>query len=344
MGNHCSQESIRLAITCGEPGGIGAEAVLKALCGGAPSLRAGVSYLLIGPRQVWLENADLAGVSLESEGIELLDTASNQPLDWRWGEVTDGSAKVALEAVLTAGRMALNGEVDGIVTAPLTKEGLQRAGCDAPGHTELLGSLCPGSPRPTMMFASEGLNVVLVTTHLPLSEVSGNITQDTVLATIEAAHNGLVQDFGLAAPRIGVCGLNPHAGENGQLGTEEIREIIPALDIARERGINISGPEAADALFARTAKGVSGLDVIISMYHDQGLTAFKFAHFDDGVNVTLGLPLVRTSPDHGTALEIAGQGVANPGSTLEAISLAARIAQVRKMRKGRTSSPSNGDD
>jgi 4-hydroxythreonine-4-phosphate dehydrogenase len=335
---------VRLALTCGEPGGIGAETLLKALVAVGPPRPETITYQLIGPRKVWSENASLTGIGLERPDLEIVEPQLATPLlDWQWGKVTDTSAEAALKAVLTAAGMALEGETDAIVTAPLTKEGLKRAGCSAPGHTELLAGLCPGNPRPTMMFYSGRLKVILVTTHLPLSEVSGKITKAAVLATIEAAHWGLVAELGIATPRIGVCGLNPHAGENGQLGTEEIEQIIPAVELARAKGIDASGPQAADALFARTAKGLSGVDAIVSMYHDQGLTAFKFAHFDDGVNVTLGLPLVRTSPDHGTALDIAGRGEATPDSTIEAIKLAVRIVQARRDARQNAQGSALGD-
>jgi 4-hydroxythreonine-4-phosphate dehydrogenase len=319
--------TLRIAITCGEPAGIGAETVWKALTTrpGAPC-----EYLLVGPESVWRKSREVAGL-IDIPPAEVVAPEGFEDLDWQWGKINPAGALAALRSVELAVRLTLDGEADAIVTAPLTKEGLALSGCTEPGHTELLGRLTPGSGKPTMMFVSKGLKVVLVTTHLPLSDVPRNITRAAVLRTIEECYWGMTGDFGHEAPRIGVAGLNPHAGENGRLGREEIEAIAPAVEAARLEGIDVQGPIPADALFAQAAQG--RYDVLVAMYHDQGLAPFKMNHFDDGVNVTLGLPIVRTSPDHGTAFDIAGQGVARPDSMIEAIRWAALLA--RKRRAGR---------
>lgn len=311
----------RIAITTGEPAGIGAEAVVRAL---AMDPCPGWDILLVGPRTVW-QRAQLVAEAGLPENCAILEPGSTLPFDWEWGKVTPQTAGAALEAVKAATSLALEGAVSAIVTAPLTKEGLSLAGCEAPGHTEFLGRMCQAEPH--MFFTAPGMKVILVTTHLPLSAVSGAISRERVLATIRAAHQGLACDFGVENPRIAVTGLNPHAGENGRLGREEGEMIAPAIRDAIEEGIDARGPYPADALFSRL--GQNEFDVIAAMYHDQGLGPFKMAHFHDGVNVTLGLPIVRTSPDHGTALDIAGRGLAQGLSTAEAVRTAVGIARRR---------------
>lgn len=319
------ERPLRIAITCGEPAGIGAEAVLKALAAcPAPASE----ILLVGPPAVWSRALDAAG--RPETGPSTRIDPGTAPFEWEWGGINRESATAALESVKLAAKMALSGEADAIVTAPLTKEGLSLAGSDAPGHTELLGTLT-ASPSPRMLFHSGDMKVLLVTTHLPLREVADKITFDRVLSTIKAAHLGLAADFGIPSPRIAVTGLNPHAGENGRLGSEEKETIEPAVKAAREQGINALGPFPADALFGRA--GVDRYDVIVAMYHDQGLGPFKTLHMKDGVNVTMGLPIVRTSPDHGTAFPIAGRGLADPSSTIMAIKTAEEIARRRRAAK-----------
>jgi len=315
--------TVRIAITCGEPSGIGAETVWKALAArpGMPC-----EYVLVGPEAVWRESREVAGL-MDLPPLEVVSPEGFDEISWQWGSLSLDGATAALRSVELAVRLALDGEGDAIVTAPLTKEGLNLAGCPEPGHTELLGRLTHTSQKPSMMFVSPKLKVVLVTTHLPLSEVPRAVTRAAVLRTIEACYWGMTGDFGLDAPRIGVAGLNPHAGENGRLGREEIEDIEPAVAAARLTGIDAEGPYPADALFAMAAQG--RFDALVAMYHDQGLAPFKLMHFDDGVNVTLGLPIVRTSPDHGTAFDIAGKGLARPDSMIEAIRWAARIARRR---------------
>ncbi|MDW7709369.1 MAG: 4-hydroxythreonine-4-phosphate dehydrogenase PdxA [Deferrisomatales bacterium] len=321
--------TLTLALTCGEPAGVGAEVALKALRGGLP---AGVEPVLVGPRGVWETAAGLL-----EPGVDLSPWRIREPgppdlctdPDWGWGRPTARSGRLAAASVELAARMALAGEVDALVTAPLTKEGLQAAGRPFPGHTELLAGLCGPGHRPLMLLAGPRLRVFLVTTHLPLARVPGQVTREVVVATLEAAHRGLEGDLGVPRPRLAVCGLNPHGGEGGLLGGEERDVIAPAVAEARGRGIRAEGPFPADSLFHRAAEGA--FDGVVAMYHDQGLVALKLLHFWDAVNVTLGLPLVRTSPDHGTAFDLAGRGAARPDSFREAVRWAADIARRRRV-------------
>lgn len=318
---------VRIAFTCGEPAGIGAEVALRALRQGLPEA---VEPVLVGPSAVWRAAAELSGDPSVLEGRELWEPAGSSNPDWGWGCPTLSSGRVAAEAVEAAARACLEGRIDGLVTAPLTKEGLSAAGRPFPGHTELLEALC-GGPKATMMLAGPRLRVLLVTTHAALASVPRLVTRQAVRRTLEAAHRGLRDDLGIPAPRIAVTGLNPHGGEGGLLGREEIEEIAPAVADARAAGIAAEGPFAADGLFHRAYAGE--FDAVVAMYHDQGLVALKLVHFHDGVNVTLGLPLVRTSPDHGTAFDLAGRGVARADSFREAVRWAAEIARRRSQRR-----------
>ena len=313
---------LRLAVTCGEPAGIGAEVALKALVAGLP---AGVEAVLVGPRAVWQAAAELlpAPVDLHAWPREELPASA---VDWAWGRPTTASGRVAAEAVERAADLALAGAVDALVTAPLTKAGLAAAGRPYPGHTELLQARCGG--RATMMLAGNRLRVLLVTTHLPLAAVRGAITTEAVLATVRAAHRGLERDLDIGSPRLAVAALNPHAGEGGLLGNEELTVLAPALDRARAEGIDVAGPLPADSLFFHAAEGA--FDAVVAMYHDQGLVPLKLLHYYDGVNITLGLPIVRTSPDHGTAFDIAGTGVAREDSFREALRWAGEIGLRRR--------------
>lgn len=338
---------LTLALTCGEPAGIGAEVALKALAAGLPP---GVEAVLVGPRAVWAAAAGLVPGGFDLDRWRIREPVASEPAgrpdrpdhaepadrappaDWSWGRPTARSGRVAAEAVELAARLALAREVDALVTAPLSKEGLHAAGRPFPGHTELLASLCGPGHRAAMMLAGPRLRVFLVTTHLPLARVPDQVTREAVLATVAAAHRGLERDLGIASPRIAVCALNPHGGEGGVLGSEERDVIAPALEEARAAEIRASGPLPADSAFHRAAEGE--FDAVVAMYHDQGLAPLKLLHFWDGVNVTLNLPLVRTSPDHGTALDLAGRGAARPDSFREAIRWAAEIALRRRAARG----------
>ena len=325
-------EPLRIAITCGEPAGVGPEVALKAIAAGVP---AGVEPVLVGAESVWAAARPLVRRGLERLRCPTVEVQTPGPADWSWGGPTAESNRIAAEAVETAARLALEGEVDAVVTAPLTKEGLHASGRPYPGHTELLEALC-GRGRATMMLAGARLKVLLVTTHVPLAQVPALVTLPSVLETVRAAHRGLEDDLGIVHPRIAVAALNPHGGEGGVFGREEETAIGPAVEQARGEGIDAQGPLPADSLFHRAAEG--HFDAVVAMYHDQGLVALKLLHFFDGVNVTLGLPIVRTSPDHGTAFDIAGRGVAREESFREAIRWAAEIAHRRKGGQSRSRS------
>ncbi len=316
---------LRIALTCGEPAGVGPEVALKALAGGLPEA---VEPVLVGHRAAWERAARLIGMDDPGGRWCLEDPGPAGPVDWDWGRPTPRSAEVAARAVEAAVALALEGRVDALVTAPLTKAGLRAAGRPFPGHTEMLGALC--GARPVMMLAGPRLRVALVTTHLPLARVPGAVTRDRVEAVLRAVHRGLQEDFGIHRPRIAVAGLNPHAGEAGTLGREESERIAPAVQAARADGLHVTGPCPADTVFHQAAAGA--YDAVVAMYHDQGLGPLKLLHFDDAVNVTLGLPIVRTSPDHGTAFEIAGRGVARASSFRAALATAAAVARRRAGR------------
>ena len=317
-------ERVRIALTCGEPSGVGAEVALKAL----ETIKSeDAEFILVGPRMVWARaKAVISGDDQIDRSI--IETPSKPP-EWSWGVESPGTAKVAAEAVELSAKLALEGEVDAIVTAPLTKSGLASAGRKFPGHTELLGALCGGAP--TMYFAGGNLIVALATTHLPLSEVPGKLTRENLAGTIERFNEALSGDLGIKSPRIGLCALNPHGGEGGLLGCEEQEVIIPVASKARAAGVDVDGPIPADTLFHYAREGV--YDGVIAMYHDQGLAPFKMLHFHDGLNITAGLPIVRTSPDHGTAPDIAGRGIARADSMVAALKYAIRIANERKKRE-----------
>lgn len=259
--------------------------------------------------------------------LQLPGIAGPQP----WGEVSADAGRAAADCVIWAARAALHGEVAGLVTAPLHKEALSAAGVEFPGHTELLQAEAAAhqgvglAQMPVrMMLASDELRTVLVSIHMSLRDAIAAVTTDNILETLQITHAALARSLG-RAPRIAVAGLNPHAGEGGLFGSEEIEVIAPALKAARAQGLDVYGPFAPDTVFMRSRHvpgHVGEFDVVIAMYHDQGLIPVKYLGVDKGVNVTLGLPLVRTSPDHGTAFDIAGRGVADAASLVEAVRMA----------------------
>lgn len=317
----------RVAITCGEPTGVGPEVTLGALS--SMDLE-GAGVILVGPAGVWRKAGETQG-KVQPDFRRIVEPEGVPFSDYTFGKMTAKTAKMATLSLEKAIGMVLSGEADALVTAPLSKEGLKLSGREFPGHTELLGAAC-GVKSPTMLFAGGSFFVSLVTTHFPLREVPGHITAENILSTVRNTY-GFLAGLGMERPRIAVCGLNPHAGENGLLGDEELRVIGPAVEAARGEGMDVTGPFPADALFYRASKG--GCDAVVAMYHDQGLAPFKLLHFHDGVNVTLGLPIIRTSPDHGTAPDIAGKGIADPSSMREAIKLAIRMAQSRNRQQAK---------
>lgn len=285
-----------IAITLGDPRGIGPEIVAKAL--GSPAVAALGPFVLVGP----------SGTGLDVQ----YDVGT-----WHSGTSSVGDAgRLAGRAIERAVALALAGEVSGIVTAPIDKAAFLAGGYDFPGHTEMLAALT--SSRVAMMLASDRLRVVLATTHIALRDVPAAVTREAILQAAAVTRDGLQRWYGIAEPRIALCALNPHAGDGGRFGREDDLLLAP---VAREAGI--SGPYPADTVFVRAMRGA--FDAVIAPYHDVGMTAIKVASFGHAVNVTLGLPFPRTSPDHGTALDIAGQGIADAGSMIEAITQCARI-------------------
>lgn len=309
----------RLALTAGDPAGIGPEIVLKAL---ATAGRPAAEWVVYGSLTCLAERARLFGLpGLASLATDVVDTGGGPvPL----GAVSAEGGRAAAAAVLAAAQDARAGRVDGIVTAPLHKESLRAAGHLWPGHTELLAEVA-GVSDVAMMFVGGGLRVALLTIHRSLRSVPDAITRAETLRIVRLVHRELPR-LGAVRRRIAVCGVNPHAGEGGLFGKEE-KIISRAVDRARERGWGTSGPWPADSLFYRAVQGE--YDAVVCMYHDQGLIPLKLLHFDTAVNVTLGLPFIRTSVDHGVAYDIAGKGTASSRSMEEAIKLAAQMA-VRK--------------
>ncbi|HEU0165414.1 MAG TPA: 4-hydroxythreonine-4-phosphate dehydrogenase PdxA [Thermomicrobiales bacterium] len=326
-----------LAITMGDPAGIGPEIILKALKHDEVYSRA--RPLVIGDRRTleraaaWVAASDLTYdvVVSPSEGryqpgvISLLDL-ENAPADgYRIGEVSPEAGKAAVEFVFQACDLALAGSVDAVVTAPLNKAAMHQAGFIYPGHTELLAERT-GAEKVSMLLVGPSLRVVHVSTHVALSEAIRRVTRDRVGDVITIAQEACIA-LGIAKPRIAVAGLNPHASEGGLFGNQEAEEIIPAIADARARGLDVSDPQPPDTVFLRASRGT--WDIVVAMYHDQGHIPMKLLAFDSGVNVSIGLPILRTSVDHGTAFDIAGTGKASEESMLAAIDVAIQLGAAR---------------
>ena len=339
-----------IAITQGDPAGIGPEIVAKAFRDAPDDLRGcfavgdlatlrraaqcivrpGVLELpvaqIVSPDDAWHVPPRCMPV-LQLPGL---------PGPVPWGRVSAAAGRAAADCVVWAARAALQGHIAALVTAPLHKEALSAAGVAFPGHTELLQAEAathqgvPLAAMPVrMMLASDELRTVLVSIHMSLRDAIAAVTRENIVQTLQITHAALLRSLG-RAPRIAVAGLNPHAGEGGLFGREEIESIAPAVADARALGMDVHGPYAPDTVFMRarhTSQRAGEFDVVLAMYHDQGLIPVKYLGVDKGVNVTLGLPLVRTSPDHGTAFDIAGQGVADAASLVEAVRIARQMAQ-----------------
>lgn len=266
------------------------------------------------------------GTPLPAAGIPVVEVSALNPAEIVWGAPSRNTGRAMATYITTGVRLAQEGLVHGLTTCPIAKTVLHSAGYDFPGHTEMLASLT-GASRYAMMMAGDRLKVTLVTIHCPLRQVPAALSVDKIYQLILLTHQSLKIDFALHRPRIGVAGLNPHAGENGLFGDEEQLIIAPAVARARDNGISAEGPSPPDTIFGKAASGA--YDAVVCMYHDQGLIPFKLLHFADGVNVTLGLPIVRTSVDHGTAYDIAGKGLADHGSLTAAVKLAGFIGDNR---------------
>jgi 4-hydroxythreonine-4-phosphate dehydrogenase len=338
-----------IAVTLGDPAGIGPEIIAKAfrdggelvrgcfVAGDLECLRRGAAALRQGDAGVPVAVIAAAEEAFDvpARCIPLLQVVPAPPVLPALGRVSAEAGRIAADCVLWAVRAALRGELSAMVTAPLHKEALSAAGVAFPGHTELLQSEAaahlgrPLADVPVrMMLASDELRTVLVSIHVSLRDALAAVTFDNVLQTLRIAHASLSAMLP-APPRIGVAGLNPHAGEGGLFGREELEVIVPAVKAAQAEGIDARGPFAPDTVFMRarsTAQRPGEFDAVVAMYHDQGLIPVKYLGVDKGVNVTLGLPLVRTSPDHGTAFDIAGSGRADAASLLEAVRMARLLA------------------
>jgi 4-hydroxythreonine-4-phosphate dehydrogenase len=314
----------RIALTCGEPAGIGPDICLMV---GAQLQREGADFEV-----VCLADTDLLatrGKALHlTVGSGALFRVQHCPLDAPVvaGKLDPRNARWVLRLLDHALAGCGTGQFDAMVTAPVQKSVINDAGIAFTGHTEYLAQHC-GIARPVMMLVGGSLRVALATTHLPLQEVSRALTATSLDEVLTTLHNDLCSKWNIPKPRIAVCGLNPHAGESGHMGREEIDTIAPAIARAQARGISASGPWPADTIF--TPRQLQNCDVVLAMFHDQGLPVLKYAGFGSAVNVTLGLPLIRTSVDHGTALDLAGTGQATHGSLLAAVRLAAQLARNR---------------
>ena len=320
----------KIAITMGEPGGIGPEIIVKSLY--CAEIRNYCNPIVIGNAEVMKEAVKLTGLPLNVKPIsnlsdskptvgriEVIDIRSPQP--FKKGVPSKKSGIAEVKYIKKAVELALKKDVRAIVTAPISKQSLKLAGYKWPGHTELLAELTK-SKHFAMMFVSEKLKLILATIHVSIKDVPRIINEKLVLKTIILAKKG-TDMLGIKTPRIAVAGLNPHAGESGIFGREEIKLIMPAVQKARKEGIDVSGPYPPDVVFYKAYKGE--FDIVVCMYHDQGLIPFKMLAFDTGVNVTVGLPIIRTSPDHGTAFDIAWKNMASPSSMIEAIKLASKL-------------------
>jgi 4-hydroxythreonine-4-phosphate dehydrogenase len=322
-----------VAVTMGDPAGVGPEVVAKSFA--HPAIFTHVRPVVVGDRRRLQRAAQIAGVALEVRAIErpadaewrsgILDCieAGSVPDDLPFGELSAAAGEAAFRYVRRAVELALQGEVAAICTAPLNKEALRAAGHRYPGHTELLAELTH-TPEVSMMLMAENLRVIHVTTHIGLLDAVELIDDARVERTILRGH-ALLERIGIESPRIAVCGINPHAGEGGLFGRGvAAQKIVPAGEHCRARGLRVEGPLPADTLFFRARRG--DFDLVVAMYHDQGHGPVKVLGLEAGVNVTVGLPFVRTSVDHGTAFDIAGTGKADEGSLLEALRQAAELS------------------
>jgi 4-hydroxythreonine-4-phosphate dehydrogenase len=334
----------RLAITMGDPAGIGPEIIVKACCRMEPRLAAGeLRLLVIGHRSALIEARALLRETLEfpeSDAPALgFVSAGEEQAPVRIGEISPEAGRFAYLAVERAVDLALTGRIDAIVTAPLNKEALNLAGYHYAGHTDMLSALTK-TPGSIMLLAHGDMRVGHVTTHVALADVPRLLTPERLRRTIDATH-AAVCDLGITAPRVAVAALNPHAGEGGLFGRQDIEITAPVVEQCRADGLDVTGPVPGDTVFVKLR--ARQFDAVVAMYHDQGHIPVKLLGFDvdpatgtwralSGVNITLGLPIIRTSVDHGTAFDIAGKGIASEDSLIEAIDYAERLAATRRTR------------
>lgn len=298
---------------------MGPEIVLRA--SGVADLRERFDLSVVGSGRVIEDWAERLSLPLRAPVIDV----SSEAVAVEPGRPDPAGARLAVGSIEAAARMCLSGDADAMVTAPVSKAAIEEAGTPFVGHTEYLAELT-GVADVLMTFVHGARRVALVTTHMALADVPGTLTKELILAKLGILHRGLESFFGVPNARTAVTGLNPHAGENGRFGDEEERAIVPALAAARDMGLDVKGPFPADAVYRLIAKPVPDFDAVLAMYHDQATIAAKLWGRSEGVNVTLGLPIVRTSVDHGTAFDLAGRGEADPGSMIAAIGLAGEIA------------------
>ncbi len=326
-----------LALSLGDPAGIGPELIVEAWSRRGdnalpPFLVAGGANILRAAAVARGHDVPIAEIGDPAEAPDQFSSAlpvlRGPDGDYRPGQPDAQGARIALGSLEMAASLTVAGQAAAIVTGPIAKSELAKIGFAFPGQTEFVAAACGvAADDAVMLLAGPNLRTVPLTVHCSLAEVPGRITRDLILRRARVVHMAMRQDFGIPSPRLAICGLNPHAGEAGRMGREEIETIGPAIDALRAEGIAASGPHPADSLFAPHAR--AGFDVAIAMYHDQALVPIKALDFDAGVNMTLGLPIIRTSPDHGTAFSIAGTGAAHPGATLAAIRLAGEAAARR---------------
>ncbi|HLH73590.1 MAG TPA: 4-hydroxythreonine-4-phosphate dehydrogenase PdxA, partial [Chloroflexota bacterium] len=326
-----------IGLTMGDPAGIGPEIIVKAM--NEPSLFEQCRPLAIGDLATFQRAIAQLGLSLAANSItrpadgqyhhgliDVLQATTDDLTSIIPGQVQPAAGKAAAECVIKATQLALTGQIDAIATAPLNKDALNQAGYHYPGHTEMLADLT-GTKDFSLTLIAGKLRVIHVTTHVSMRKALDLVEHPRILKIIRLADR-FCRYLGIAAPRVAVAGFNCHAGENGLFGNEEIEQIRPAVEEARREGIDASGPWPGDTIFYRASKGE--FDIVVAMYHDQGHIPVKMLGFEAGVNTTAGLPIIRTSVDHGTAFDIAGQGKANAGSMLESVKLAANLARERR--------------
>ncbi|MBN1848210.1 MAG: 4-hydroxythreonine-4-phosphate dehydrogenase PdxA [Deltaproteobacteria bacterium] len=325
-----------IGITMGDPSGIGPEIIIKALSD--PGLYDLCKPLVIGDPGAFTDplinptmlpiNAITKSTDAEgsSRSIDLIAVSRLQEAAFRPGHPSPETGRSMVKSIITAVRMAMDKEIAAMVTGPIRKDLMHQAGYHYEGHTQFIAHLTDTDDY-VMLLAGDRLRVALVTIHCALKDVSGLLSRENVLKTIRITAGSLRQDFRIGVPRLAVSALNPHASEAGLFGDEEEMIITPAIEEAKKQGLNVEGPFPADTLFYKAASGQ--FDAVVAMYHDQGLIPLKLLHFSDAVNTTLGLPIIRTSVDHGTAYDIAGRGIADPSSLKAAIRMAVRMAKNR---------------
>ena len=327
-----------IGITMGDPTGIGPEIIVKALSMEEPFQAC--RPIVFGDLEVLSRAIRIQKLSVTIEVIEkipeggflpgkifLLPVSRLDITSLRFGKPDRACGEAMVRYIEEAVKWVRKGAVDAITTCPINKQAMNSAGFSFPGHTELLGHLAQASPV-AMMFLGSKWKIVLVTTHLALKDVSRSITASRILSTLRLTDEGMKKYFGIPRPKLAVLGLNPHCGEEGLLGEEEKREVIPAIAEARSLGMDVEGPFPADSFFSLSSGGA--FDAVVSMYHDQGLIPMKMLDFREAVNFTLGLPFIRTSVDHGTAYDLAGKGLADPTNLIKAILLASNLAKLKR--------------